>query len=82
MPVWAAAISRRGRYEGRRHGLHRQWPTGESKHADIGISFARHGGGAPSRRCLLTARKAHTLRGDAIAAELQGLVETPDHRSA
>lgn len=47
---------------------------GESKHADIGISLPGTGE-SPVAPVFIDGKKAHTLRGDNIAAEFQGLVE-------
>lgn len=47
---------------------------GESKHADIGISLPGTGE-APVAPVFIDGEKAHTLRGDNIAEEFQGLVE-------
>ncbi|MEM6780584.1 MAG: flavodoxin-dependent (E)-4-hydroxy-3-methylbut-2-enyl-diphosphate synthase [Pseudomonadota bacterium] len=48
---------------------------GESKHADIGISLPGTGE-SPVAPVFIDGKKAHTLRGDKIAEEFQGLVET------
>lgn len=47
---------------------------GESKHADIGISLPGTGE-APAAPVFIDGEKAMTLRGDAIAAEFQAVVE-------
>ncbi len=47
---------------------------GESKHADIGISLPGTGE-SPAAPVFIDGHKAHTLRGDNIAAEFEGLVE-------
>lgn len=47
---------------------------GESKHADIGISLPGTGE-SPVAPVFVDGKKAHTLRGDNIAGEFQGLVE-------
>ena len=47
---------------------------GESKHADIGISLPGTGE-SPVAPVFIDGKKAHTLRGDNIAAEFQELVE-------
>jgi len=47
---------------------------GESKHADIGISLPGTGE-SPVAPVFIDGKKAHTLRGDAIAEEFQALVE-------
>jgi len=47
---------------------------GESKHADIGISLPGTGE-SPVAPVFIDGKKAHTLRGDAIAEEFQELVE-------
>ncbi len=47
---------------------------GESKHADIGISLPGTGE-SPVAPVFIDGKKAHTLRGDNIAGEFQGLVE-------
>ena len=47
---------------------------GESKHADIGISLPGTGE-APVAPVFVDGKKAHTLRGDAIAQDFQRLVE-------
>ncbi|MGH1398382.1 MAG: flavodoxin-dependent (E)-4-hydroxy-3-methylbut-2-enyl-diphosphate synthase [Alphaproteobacteria bacterium] len=47
---------------------------GESKHADIGISLPGTGE-SPVAPVFIDGKKAHTLRGDDIAGEFQGLVE-------
>lgn len=47
---------------------------GESKHADIGISLPGTGE-SPVAPVFVDGKKAHTLRGDNIAAEFQTLVE-------
>ena len=47
---------------------------GESKHADIGISLPGTGE-SPAAPVFIDGKKAHTLRGDNIAAEFQELVE-------
>lgn len=46
---------------------------GESKHADIGISLPGTGE-SPVAPVFIDGKKAHTLRGDNIAGEFQGLV--------
>ncbi len=48
---------------------------GESKHADIGISLPGTGE-APAAPVFIDGEKRMTLRGDAIAAEFQSIVET------
>jgi len=73
MPVWA------GQYEGVEAmkvavmGCIVNGP-GESKHADIGISLPGTGE-SPVAPVFIDGKKAHTLRGDNIAAEFQTLVE-------
>jgi (E)-4-hydroxy-3-methylbut-2-enyl-diphosphate synthase len=73
MPVW------RSRYPGVEHlkvavmGCIVNGP-GESKHADIGISLPGTGE-APAAPVFIDGEKKLTLRGDAIAAEFQTLVE-------
>lgn len=47
---------------------------GESKHADIGISLPGTGE-SPVAPVFVDGKKAHTLRGDNIAGDFQGLVE-------
>lgn len=47
---------------------------GESKHADIGISLPGTGE-SPVAPVFIDGKKAHTLRGEAIAEEFQALVE-------
>lgn len=47
---------------------------GESKHADIGISLPGTGE-SPVAPVFIDGKKAHTLRGDNIAVEFQGLVD-------
>ncbi len=47
---------------------------GESKHADIGISLPGTGE-SPVAPVFIDGKKAHTLRGDNIASEFQGLVD-------
>jgi (E)-4-hydroxy-3-methylbut-2-enyl-diphosphate synthase len=47
---------------------------GESKHADIGISLPGTGE-SPVAPVFIDGKKAHTLRGDTIAADFQALVE-------
>lgn len=47
---------------------------GESKHADIGISLPGTGE-SPVAPVFIDGKKAHTLRGENIALEFQGLVE-------
>ncbi|MEZ5813623.1 MAG: flavodoxin-dependent (E)-4-hydroxy-3-methylbut-2-enyl-diphosphate synthase [Alphaproteobacteria bacterium] len=47
---------------------------GESKHADIGISLPGTGE-SPVAPVFIDGKKAHTLRGEAIAADFQKLVE-------
>ncbi len=47
---------------------------GESKHADIGISLPGTGE-APAAPVFIDGEKCMTLRGDAIAAEFQAVVE-------
>ena len=47
---------------------------GESKHADIGISLPGTGE-SPVAPVFIDGKKAHTLRGENIAGEFQGLVE-------
>jgi (E)-4-hydroxy-3-methylbut-2-enyl-diphosphate synthase len=47
---------------------------GESKHADIGISLPGTGE-SPVAPVFIDGKKAHTLRGDNIAQDFQGLVE-------
>ena len=47
---------------------------GESKHADIGISLPGTGE-APAAPVYIDGEKRMTLRGDAIAAEFQAVVE-------
>ncbi len=47
---------------------------GESKHADIGISLPGTGE-SPVAPVFIDGKKAHTLRGENIAADFQGLVE-------
>ena len=47
---------------------------GESKHADIGISLPGTGE-SPVAPVFIDGKKAHTLRGDNIAGEFQGIVE-------
>ncbi len=47
---------------------------GESKHADIGISLPGTGE-TPVAPVFVDGKKAHTLRGDKIAEEFQGIVE-------
>jgi (E)-4-hydroxy-3-methylbut-2-enyl-diphosphate synthase len=48
---------------------------GESKHADIGISLPGTGE-APAAPVFIDGEKRMTLRGDAIAAEFQAVVES------
>jgi (E)-4-hydroxy-3-methylbut-2-enyl-diphosphate synthase len=48
---------------------------GESKHADIGISLPGNGE-APAAPVFIDGEKALTLRGDRIAEEFMGLVQT------
>ncbi len=48
---------------------------GESKHADIGISLPGTGE-SPVAPVFIDGKKAQTLRGDNIAGEFQGIVET------
>jgi (E)-4-hydroxy-3-methylbut-2-enyl-diphosphate synthase len=69
----ARQIPRRREDEGGRDGLHRQW-TGESKHADIGISLPGTGE-APAAPVFIDGQKALTLRGDNIANEFHAIVE-------
>jgi len=47
---------------------------GESKHADIGISLPGTGE-QPVAPVFIDGQKAHTLRGDTIASDFQGIVE-------
>ena len=47
---------------------------GESKHADIGISLPGTGE-SPVAPVFIDGKKAHTLRGDTIAKDFQGIVE-------
>lgn len=48
---------------------------GESKHADIGISLPGTGE-SPAAPVFIDGKKAHTLRGENIAAEFQDIVES------
>jgi (E)-4-hydroxy-3-methylbut-2-enyl-diphosphate synthase len=48
---------------------------GESKHADIGISLPGNGE-APAAPVFIDGEKALTLRGEGIANEFMGLVQT------
>ncbi len=74
MPIW------KGQYEGVESmnlavmGCIVNGP-GESKHADIGISLPGTGE-SPVAPVFIDGKKAHTLRGDKIAEEFQGIVET------
>jgi (E)-4-hydroxy-3-methylbut-2-enyl-diphosphate synthase len=49
---------------------------GESKHASIGISACPAPARRRWRRCMSTAKRVVTLRGDNIAAEFRAIVET------
>ena len=73
MPVWAEAYPGVEDMKVAVMGCIVNGP-GESKHADIGISLPGTGE-SPVAPVFIDGKKAHTLRGDAIAAEFQGLVE-------
>ncbi len=74
MPEWKAQLSRRRGAQPRGHGLHRQRPGRDRKHADIGISLPGTGE-KPAAPVFIDGKKAMTLRGPDIAAEFKAIVE-------